>query len=122
VHPQGVRRDMETVFAMADVVALTSAFGEAAPLCLIEGAMCGAVPVTTPVGDSARIVDGIGFVTSLDADEIAETWIEAAARRGELRGALTHARQRFSHVRMLSGYAQVLEQAVRGAGARVVAA
>ncbi|WP_402462431.1 glycosyltransferase [Isoptericola aurantiacus] len=121
VRPFGVRRDMETVFAMADVVALTSAFGEAAPLCLIEGAMCGAVPVTTPVGDSARIVEGIGFVTSFDAVEIAETWIEAAARRGELRGALTAARQRFSHVRMLSGYAQVLEQAFRGTGLRVAA-
>jgi glycosyltransferase involved in cell wall biosynthesis len=121
VHTQGVRRDMENVFAMADVVALTSAFGEAAPLCLIEGAMCGAVPVTTPVGDSARIVDGIGFVTGFDPDEIAATWIEAAARRGELRGALTHARQRFSHVRMLSGYAQVLEQAFRGTGLRVPA-
>ncbi|MEG3616081.1 glycosyltransferase [Isoptericola haloaureus] len=121
VHPQGVRRDMENVFAMADVVALTSAFGEAAPLCLIEGAMSGAVPVTTPVGDSARLVERIGFVTSFDAEEIAETWIEAAARRGELRGALTAARQRFSHVRMLSGYAQVLEQAFRGTGLQVAA-
>lgn len=121
VHPQGVRRDMEQVYAMADVVALTSTFGEAAPLCLIEGAMCGAVPVTTPVGDSARIVAGIGFVTGFDAPEIAETWIEAAARRGELRGALTAARQRFSHVRMLSGYAQVLEQAARGTGLRIAA-
>ena len=121
VHPLGVRRDMETVLAMSDVVALTSAFGEAAPLCLIEGAMCGAIPVTTPVGDSARLVDGIGFVTSFEAEEIAETWIEAAARRGELRGALTAARQRFSHVRMLSGYAQVLEQAMRGTGLRIAA-
>ncbi|MDO8150506.1 glycosyltransferase [Isoptericola sp. b408] len=121
VHTLGVRRDMENVYAMADVVALTSAYGEAAPLCLIEGAMSGAVPVTTPVGDSARLVERIGFVTGFDAAEIAETWIEAAARRGELRGALTAARQRFSHVRMLSGYAQVLEQAVRGTGLQVAA-
>ncbi|MFV2143556.1 glycosyltransferase [Isoptericola sp. G70] len=121
VHLLGVRRDMEHVYAMADVVALTSAFGEAAPLCLIEGAMCGAVPVTTPVGDSAHLVAGIGFVTGFDAAEIAETWIEASARRGELHGALTAARQRFSHVRMLSGYARVLEQAVRGTGLRVAA-
>ena len=32
--------DMESVYAAADVVALTSAHGEAAPLCLIEGMMC----------------------------------------------------------------------------------
>lgn len=120
VHPLGVRADMELVYAMADVVALTSLFGEAAPLCLIEGAMCGAVPVTTPVGDSARIVHGIGFVTGFDPAEIAETWIEAAARRDELTPALTAARPRFSHVRMLAGYGAVLERAHRGAGKRLL--
>ncbi|QAY71777.1 glycosyltransferase [Xylanimonas protaetiae] len=119
VHALGVRPDMELVYATADVVALTSVFGEAAPLCLIEGAMCGAIPVTTPVGDSARIVEGIGFVTGFDAAEIAATWIEATARRGELAGALTAARPRFSHVRMLTGYATVLETVHRGAGAQL---
>ncbi|MCA5892282.1 glycosyltransferase [Isoptericola sp. NEAU-Y5] len=116
LHLLGVRRDMERVLAASDVVALTSTFGEAAPLCLIEGAMCGAVPVTTAVGDSARIVDGIGFVTRSDAAEIAATWAEAAARRVELRHALTAARPRFSHVRMLSAYASLVERASRGAG------
>ncbi|AEG43290.1 glycosyltransferase [Isoptericola variabilis] len=119
VHALGVRHDMELVLAAADVVALTSVFGEAAPLCLIEGAMCGAIPVTTPVGDSARIVDGIGFVTGFDPGEIAATWSEAAARRTELGGALTAARPRFSHVRMLSAYAGVLERAAHGAGLQV---
>jgi glycosyltransferase involved in cell wall biosynthesis len=119
VHPFGVRHDMELVYATADVVALTSLFGEAAPLCLMEGAMCGAIPVTTPVGDSARIVEGIGFVTGYDPGEIAATWAEAAARRGELEGVLTAARPRFSHVRMLSAYAGVLERAAQGAGLRV---
>lgn len=121
VHALGVRPDMELIYAAADVVALTSVFGEAAPLCLIEGAMCGAIPVTTPVGDSARIVEGIGFVTGFDAGEIAATWIEAAARRAELANALTAARPRFSHVRMLTGYATVLEGAERGAGALALA-
>ena len=72
--------------------------------------MCGAVPVTTPVGDSARIVAGIGFVTGFEADEIAETWIEATARRAELTPALVAARSRFSHVRMLAGYASILDR------------
>jgi glycosyltransferase involved in cell wall biosynthesis len=122
VHPLGVRHDMELVYATADVVALTSVFGEAAPLCLMEGAMCGAIPVTTPVGDSARIVEGIGFVTGYDAGEIAAAWSEAAARRAELAHALEAARPRFSHLRMLSAYAGVLEQAVRGAGLQVARA
>ncbi|QAY64935.1 glycosyltransferase [Xylanimonas allomyrinae] len=119
VHALGVRGDMELVFATADVVALTSVFGEAAPLCLIEGAMCGAIPVTTPVGDSARIVEGIGFVTGFDPAEIAETWIQAAARRDDLGPALTRVRPRFSHVRMLAGYATLIERAHRGAGHRL---
>ncbi len=63
LHLLGVRRDMETVYAGSDVVALTSSFGEAAPLCLIEGMMCGAVPVATDVGDSASIVAGHGIIT-----------------------------------------------------------
>ncbi|MFE5294280.1 glycosyltransferase [Isoptericola sp. NPDC056618] len=116
VHLLGVRHDMEQVLGASDVVALTSAFGEAAPLCLIEGAMCGAVPVTTPVGDSARIVDGIGLVTGFDPAEIAAAWREAAARRDALTGALVAARPRFSHVRMLSAYAATIERAHRGLG------
>lgn len=70
---------MPAVYAAADVVALTSVFGEAAPLCLIEGMMCGAVPVTTDVGDSADIVTGHGFVTPPDPGAIALAWTAAAA-------------------------------------------
>lgn len=75
----GVRHDMESVYAGADVVALTSSWGEAAPLCLVEGMMCGAVPVATDVGDSAVIVAGHGFVTPPDPAAIARAWTEAAA-------------------------------------------
>src|SRR4029453_13964766 len=62
LHLLGVRHDMEAVYATADVVALTSSVGEAAPLCLIEGAMCAAVPVATDVGDCASIVSGLGLI------------------------------------------------------------
>ncbi|MFD7021157.1 glycosyltransferase [Promicromonospora sukumoe] len=115
----GVRHDMELVYATADVVALTSTFGEAAPLCLIEGSMCGAVPVTTPVGDAPSIVERIGFVTSYDPAEIATTWIEAAARREELESARTAVRPRFSHVRMIAGYSSIIERTHRDAGLRM---
>ncbi|MFF4268885.1 glycosyltransferase [Streptomyces sp. NPDC001536] len=110
----GVRRDMETVYAGADVVALTSSWGEAAPLCLIEGMMCGAVPVTTDVGDSAAIVAGRGFVTAPDATEIAAAWSEAAAGRAALAPALEASRERFSRTRMVAAYAELVEGCVRG--------
>ncbi|MGW3203413.1 glycosyltransferase [Streptomyces sp. NPDC001135] len=105
----GVRRDMETVYAGADVVALTSASGEAAPLCLIEGMMCGAVPVTTDVGDSADIVRGHGFVTPQDPEAVALAWSAAVAGRAGLAPALAASRERFSRTRMIAAYAALLD-------------
>ncbi|MFF5492294.1 glycosyltransferase family 4 protein [Streptomyces aquilus] len=109
LHLLGVRRDMETVYAASDVVALTSAWGEAAPLCLIEGMMCGAVPVTTDVGDSAAIVTGHGFVTPPDPAAIATAWTEAVAARPDLAGAFAASRERFSRTRMIASYAALLD-------------
>ncbi|MFC8344670.1 glycosyltransferase [Streptomyces sp. NPDC057280] len=109
LHLLGVRRDMETVYAASDVVALTSAWGEAAPLCLIEGMMCGAVPVTTDVGDSAAIVASHGFVTPPDPTAIAAAWTEAVAARPDLAGALAASRERFSRTRMIASYAALLD-------------
>ncbi|GGJ37313.1 hypothetical protein GCM10010121_055610 [Streptomyces brasiliensis] len=109
VHLLGVRRDMEAVHAGSDVVALTSSTGEAAPLCLIEGMMCGAVPVTTDVGDSAAIVTGHGFVTPPDPGAIALAWSAAIAGREELAPALAAARERFSRTRMIAAHATLLD-------------
>jgi glycosyltransferase involved in cell wall biosynthesis len=114
----GVRHDMETVYAAADVVSLTSASGEAAPLCLIEGMMCGAVPVATDVGDSASIVTGHGFLTPPDPEAIALAWSEAVARGAEFAPALALSRERFSRTRMIAAYAALIEQ-VRSRSGRV---
>lgn len=109
LHLLGVRRDMETVYAGSDVVALTSSFGEAAPLCLIEGMMCGAVPVATDVGDSASIVAGHGIVTPSDPDAIASAWTEAVVGRAEFAEAHAHSRERFSRTRMIASYAALID-------------
>ncbi|MCT9107004.1 glycosyltransferase [Streptomyces mirabilis] len=114
----GVRHDMETVYAASDVVSLTSASGEAAPLCLIEGMMCGAVPVATDVGDSASIVTGHGFLTPPDPEAIALAWSEAVARGAEFAPALALSRERFSRTRMIAAYAALIEQ-VRSRSGRV---
>ncbi|MFC5001634.1 glycosyltransferase [Dactylosporangium cerinum] len=114
----GIRHDMEAVYAASDVVALTSASGEAAPLCLIEGAMCGAVPVTTDVGDSADLVAGHGLVTPRDPDAISAAWTEAAGRREELGPALLRSRERFSQTRMIAAYAALIDHVHRAAGVR----
>jgi glycosyltransferase involved in cell wall biosynthesis len=116
LHVLGLRADMPDLYAASDVVSLTSSFGEAAPLCLIEGAMCGAVPVTTDVGDSASIVAGIGLVTPPDPDEIAAAWSEAAERRPEFMPALAASRERFSHTRMISTYSTLINDVHQKAG------
>ncbi|HEX3731991.1 MAG TPA: glycosyltransferase, partial [Mycobacteriales bacterium] len=57
-----IRRDMEAVYSASDIVALTSSFGETYSLALIEGMMCGAIPVTTAILDSADILRGNGII------------------------------------------------------------
>ena len=108
LHALGIRDDMPAIYQIADIVALTSAFGEASPLCLLEGAASGATPVTTDVGDSARTVEGVGFVTDRDPAAIAETWIRVLERRPELRVKSLDARARFGRERMIGEYAAVV--------------
>ncbi len=108
LHTLGVREDMPVIYAAADVVALTSSTGEAAPLCLIEGMMCGAVPVATDVGDCYSIVDGHGIVAAPLPALVSAAWTEAIARRSEWAPALERSRARFSHTRMAAAYAAVI--------------
>jgi glycosyltransferase involved in cell wall biosynthesis len=115
----GLRHDMETVYAATDVVALTSITGEAAPLCLIEGMMCGAIPVTTEVGDCAAIVAGHGLTTTRDPAEISAAWSEAIRRRAEFEPALIASRARFSQTRMIASYSALIDRLCRGAASIV---
>jgi len=112
VHLLGVRADTQALFAACDVVSLTSAFGEAAPLCLIEGMMCGAVPVATDVGDCAAIVAGHGLITPAEPAAVAGAWAEAIARRVELTPSLIASRARFTHTRMIAAYDGLIRRTV----------
>jgi glycosyltransferase involved in cell wall biosynthesis len=112
VHALGIRDDMPTIYQIADIVALTSAYGEASPLCLLEGAASGATPITTDVGDSALTVEGVGFVTTHDPAAIAATWEAALERRSELRGLSLAARARFGRQRMIADYASVVSSLI----------
>lgn len=109
VHLLGIRDDMPLIYRTADIVALTSAFGEASPLCLIEGAASGATPVTTNVGDSAREVEGIGLVTAHDPEAIASAWEHVLTRRSAFREAAIAARPRLGRERMLHDYRTAID-------------
>lgn len=110
LHLLGVRQDMETLYAAGDVVSLTSSSGEAAPLSLIEGMMCGAVPVSTDVGDCAEIVGERGIVTPPDPGLIAQAWARAVSCRTEYAPAIARSRERFSRTRMIASYADLLDR------------
>lgn len=122
VHLLGVRRDPESVFAAADVVALTSAFGEAAPLCLIEGMLCGAVPVATDVGDCAAIVAGHGLITPAETTAVVEGWLEALDARTHFRLAVSRNRHRFGRARMIGAYGTLIRRTHRRSRATVTSA
>ncbi len=110
LHQLGVRHDVENIYRAADVITLTSSVGEAAPLCLIEGMLCGAVPVATDVGDCATIVEGRGLVVAPDPTAISAAWTEAVIRRDELTPALAASADRFSHRRMVQSYGEIIER------------
>lgn len=113
VHLLGVRHDPEAIYAAADVVALTSAFGEAAPLCLIEGMLCGAVPVATDVGDSASIVAGHGLIAEPEPAAQAQAWIEALGQHAHFFQAMTRNRYKFSRTRMIMSYGSLIRRTHR---------
>ncbi|MBN6053680.1 glycosyltransferase [Nonomuraea sp. RK-328] len=89
-HLVGWRKDVETVYAAADVVLLTSD-NEGTPLTLIEAQMAGTPVVSTRVGSVAEVVqDGsTGLLAATDAAELAEHTVRLlsdpllASRMGE---------------------------------------
>ena len=58
----GLRRDVARLFAAADIVASSSAFGEGFSNVVAEGMSAGLVPLATDVGDARRIVGDTGSI------------------------------------------------------------
>jgi glycosyltransferase involved in cell wall biosynthesis len=115
----GWRRDVETIYSAADVTVLTSD-NEGMPVSLIEAATVGCPAVTTRVGSAGEVVlDGVtGFVVDPAPDAIADATARLLAD-GELRSrfgaaAAAHARDRFSHNRLVGDLTTAYEDLVRG--------
>lgn len=64
VRALGMRCDVERLYAMADIVISTSAFGEGFSNAIAEGMSSGLVPVVTDVGDARPIVGETGYVVA----------------------------------------------------------
>ena len=115
----GFRSDVETVYAAADVVALTSD-NEGMPVSLIEASMTGRPCVTTAVGSAAEVVlDGVtGRVVPPEAKAVAEALsgllADAGARERMGAAASAHAEAQFSRARLVADTERIYLGLVEG--------
>jgi glycosyltransferase involved in cell wall biosynthesis len=116
VRALGVRRDIERVYAAADLVVSSSAFGEGFSNALAEGMSAGLVPVATDVGDARRIVGPAGHIiaprnpTALAAAIKAEAALSPDQRRD--RGLQARARivGSFARAQAIDAYARLYQE------------
>ena len=105
----GIQSNMEALYPAGDLIVLTSAFGEACPLSLMEAMACGLVPVSTDVGDCQRIVGDERLIGPQEPDGLAEHWLLAYAHRTELRETILRNRDDLDARHCYNSYAQLLE-------------
>jgi glycosyltransferase involved in cell wall biosynthesis len=110
----GWRADVETVYAAADMVLLTSD-NEGMPVSLIEAGLAGVPAVATNVGSVAEVVkDGsTGLLTRCDADDLAQSVLRLL-RDDRLRcqmsaAATSWTRERFGAERLVADVQRVYE-------------
>ena len=110
----GPRMDMPAVFSALDVVCSSSSFGEGFPNVIAEAMACERPCVVTDVGDSARIVGGVGeVVPPRDADGLAAAlarMIDRIEKDGNIgRKARARILKEFSVEHMVSRTEQVVD-------------
>ena len=116
VRALGVRRDIERVYAAADLVVSSSAFGEGFSNVLAEGMSTGLVPVATDVGDAARILGPTGHILAPRNSAALAAAIKAEAAfapdRRRDRGLQARARVvgSFARERAIAAYARLYQE------------
>lgn len=110
VKALGIRHDVERLYAVADIVVSSSAFGEGFSNALAEGMSVGLTPVATDVGDAGLIVGDTGHVVPPGDPQALAAAVAASATESPVerqsRGAAARARivERFSMAKAVAMY------------------
>jgi len=111
----GWRADVETVYAAADLILLTSD-NEGMPVSLIEAGLAGLPTIATSVGSVAEVVEHgcTGLLTPCDPDHLARDVVrlirDDALRHRLGASAAARCRERFGPERLVSDVQQVYEE------------
>ncbi|MEL6761245.1 MAG: glycosyltransferase, partial [Myxococcota bacterium] len=71
----GFQSEVEALYPCFDIFSLSSV-SEGLSMSLLEAMACGVIPVVTDVGDSSRVVEGIGWTCpARDPEALAERWM-----------------------------------------------
>jgi glycosyltransferase involved in cell wall biosynthesis len=109
----GWRRDVVTLYAAADVVALSS-INEGTPVALIEAAAAGCPVVSTEVGGVPDVVDpDIGILVASTAAALGEGLAEAL-RRGRLSMEARNRMRRFCIDRLVDDLDALYDELLAG--------
>lgn len=108
---EGLRRDMENVYANAELVVLSSEY-EGMPNCLIEAIACG-IPIVSydcPIGPSEIVAEGENgyLVPFMDKEQLAEKIVLALNRKWD-REEIRRTADKFSASRITKQYLEILE-------------
>lgn len=111
---EGLRKDMENVYADADLVVLSSEY-EGMPNCLIE-AIASGVPIVSydcPIGPAEIVVDGQNgyLVPFMDKEKLAEKIIHALATAWD-KEKIKETANKFKATHITAQYLEVLDKVV----------
>ena len=114
VKALGLRKDMPRLYAAADIVVSTSAFGEGFSNAIAEGMSAGLLPIATDVGDARRIVADTGcIVPPSDPSALASAIAQACASPKEFAAKGLRARARivehFSVAKFVDAFTRLYE-------------
>jgi glycosyltransferase involved in cell wall biosynthesis len=114
----GTRTDMEDIYPLFDVLALSSAYGEGFPNVLIEAMACGVPCVATDVGDSRAVLGEVGLIVPPRDPQALAHGLVAILNGGPWAMAervRAHVVEHYAVERMCSRYQELYEHMVRSA-------